>query len=159
MARTISGLLSGGLLMGVWAALWRSTDWPVLASGLVFPLSLAALTGLGRLGPDLPLRIWLRLDLWGAFLVLVALRVTAAVISTSWAVISGGRSPGIVAVPVRLRSHMGRLLLLWAVTVTPGTIALLLEGDLLYVHCLRRPPGAVLPGLPSLEGVLLRLWG
>ncbi|MBC7319690.1 Na+/H+ antiporter subunit E, partial [bacterium] len=71
----------------------------------------------------------------------------------------GKEAPGIVAVPVRLRSGMGRLFLLWAITITPGTIALLMEGELLYVHCLRRPEGGTIPGLTALEGVLFKLWG
>ena len=149
----------GGVLWGLWLVLWRSASWPVLASGALFPLGLALLFGLGRIRPEIPSRVWLRVDLWLLLMGLVIVRVIVAVITTAWAILNGRTRSGIVAMPVRLRSGMGRLLLLWAVTVTPGTIALLLEGDLLYVHTLRRPAGATVPGIPALEGVLLRLWG
>jgi len=122
-------------------------------------VGLALLSGLGRIRPEPPARVWLRLDLWLLLMGLVTARVVVAVITTTWAILTGRVRSGIVAMPVRLRSRMGRLLLLWAVTVTPGTIALLLEGDLLYVHTLHRPAGATVPGIPALEGVLLRLWG
>lgn len=149
----------GGVLWGLWLVLWRSASWPVLASGALFPLGLALLFSLSRIRPEIPARVWLRLDLWLLLMGLVIVRVIVAVITTAWAILNGRARPGIVAMPVRLRSGMGRLLLLWAVTVTPGTIALLLEGDLLYVHTLRRPAGAAVPGIAALEGVLLRLWG
>ena len=159
MSRILPAAAVGGLLWGLWLVLWRSASWPVLASGALFPVGLALLSGLGRIRPEPPARVWLRLDLWLLLMGLVTARVVVAVITTTWAILTGRVRSGIVAMPVRLRSRMGRLLLLWAVTVTPGTIALLLEGDLLYVHTLRRPAGAMVPGIPALEGVLLRLWG
>ncbi|HAF71264.1 TPA: hypothetical protein DCL37_08005 [Candidatus Acetothermia bacterium] len=159
MARMHGAVGAGGLLMALWLVLWRELSWPVLASGALFPLGFALLAGLGRLSLDLPFRVWYRLDLWAAFLAMVALRVGLAVLSTGLVVLRGREAPGIVAVPVRLRSGMGRLFLLWAITITPGTIALLMEGELLYVHCLRRPEGGTIPGLVALEEVLLKLWG
>ena len=159
MTWILGALGVGGILWGLWLVLWRSVSWPVVASGALFPLALAFLSGLGRMRLKIPSRVWLRLDLWMAFSLVVTLRVVYAVLSTAFILLMRKEAPGIVAVPVRLRSRMGRLLLLWAVTVTPGTIALLLEEDLLYVHALRRPAGATVPGIAALEGVLLRLWG
>jgi len=159
MTWMLGALGVGGVLWGLWLVLWRSASWPVVASGALFPIGLAFLSCLGRIRLKVPPRVWLRLDLWMAFSLLMTLRVAYAVLSTTFTLLAGKEAPGIVAVPVRLRSRMGRLLLLWAVTVTPGTIALLLEGDLLYVHVLRRPAGAMVPGIAALEEVLLRLWG
>ncbi len=86
----------------------------------------------------------------------------AAVASTSVCILTGRTRPGIVAVPVQVRSEIGQLLLLWSITVTPGTIALLVE-DSLYVHALHLPsnpgPKLTLPGLSTVEWVLKRLWG
>ncbi|MGC9529517.1 MAG: Na+/H+ antiporter subunit E [Candidatus Bipolaricaulaceae bacterium] len=113
----------------------------------------------GRIRLAFPLRVWLRWDLWLAFALLASARVTAAVTRTCWAIVRGDARPGIVAVPVSLQSDMGKLLLLWAVTVSPGTIALLMEDELLYVHCLHQPSGGGLPGLRLLERLLARLWG
>lgn len=42
--------------------------------------------------------------------------------------------PGIVKVRTRLKSRMGRLLLANAITLTPGTLTVELDGEWLYVH-------------------------
>ena len=42
--------------------------------------------------------------------------------------------PGIVTVRTRLKSPVGRLLLANAITLTPGTLTVALDGDRLYVH-------------------------
>ncbi len=60
---------------------------------------------------------------------------------------------------MHVKSEMGQLLLLWAITVTPGTIALLVEGDMAYVHCLHQPSSPRLAGIPVVENLLRRLWG
>lgn len=146
----------GALLWGLWIVLWRTPSWQVIAAGA--PLGLLTALGMGK-KLDFPVRAWLRWDLWVAFLALVTARVARAVATVGWAIITGRAQAGIVAVPVSLRSDMGRFLLLWAITVTPGTIALLQEGDLLYIHCLRLPNGPGIPGLPALERVLGGLWG
>lgn len=143
----------------MWVALWRSLTWPVVASGLLFPAALGALTARGKLGLSFVSSGWWRPDLWLLLGGLTLCRIAGAVVTTAWTILWGNPRSGIVAVPVRLRSDMGRLFLLWAITVTPGTIALLAEGEILYVHCLRLPPGGMIPGLARLERVLLRLWG
>ncbi|MCR4391711.1 MAG: Na+/H+ antiporter subunit E [Candidatus Acetothermia bacterium] len=159
MARWIGGIVVGALLWGLWALLWRGAAWPVISLGAAFPACLLIALAVGRVRLPFPVSAWIRWDLWLAFAVVVAGRVAQAVASTGWAILAGTARPGIVAVPVRLRSELGQLLLLWAITVTPGTIALLIEGDLLYVHCLHRPPGPELPGLATVERILERLWG
>ncbi len=42
--------------------------------------------------------------------------------------------PGIVKVPVRVRSDVARVFLANSITMTPGTITVDIIGDLLYVH-------------------------
>ncbi|MEO5327815.1 MAG: Na+/H+ antiporter subunit E [Magnetococcus sp. THC-1_WYH] len=43
-------------------------------------------------------------------------------------------NPGIVKVHTKLKSKMGRLLLANSITLTPGTLTVMLEGEWLYVH-------------------------
>lgn len=43
-------------------------------------------------------------------------------------------NPGIVKVRTRLASRIGRTVLANAITLTPGTLTVDIEGDLLYVH-------------------------
>lgn len=155
-------LKAGALGLGLWAlwiVLWRDTSGPVVAGGAAFVLLLIGLTLRGKLRLEQPASAWLRWDLWLVFFCLVALRVVQAVAVAGMTVLSGRTCSGIVAVPVTVKSDVARLLLLWSITVTPGTIALLLEGDLLYVHCLHQPPVSGLPGLPTFQRLLGRLWG
>lgn len=42
--------------------------------------------------------------------------------------------PGIVRVKTRLQSRLGRLLLANSITLTPGTITVDTDGDVLYIH-------------------------
>ncbi|WP_334174377.1 Na+/H+ antiporter subunit E [Pseudoxanthobacter sp.] len=45
-------------------------------------------------------------------------------------------APGIVRVRTRLTSPLGRLALANAIALTPGSLVLGYEGDILYIHCL-----------------------
>ena len=42
-----------------------------------------------------------------------------------------------MALPLRVKDPLARFLLLNAITLTPSTISLLIEGDLLYIHWLQ----------------------
>lgn len=159
VARWVGGVALGTILWGIWVLLWRGAEWPILAAGAAFPLATLAAVGVRALGLDFPVSPWIRLDLWLLFAAVMVALVTRAVVRTAWSILTGGVSPGIVAIPVRLRSEMGQLLFMWAITVTPGTIALLVEGDMAYVHCLHRPSGPHLRELSAVERLLGKLWG
>ncbi len=158
MARWVGGIAIGGLLWGMWVLLWRGAPWPVLALGSVFPLGILVGAALGPLRLGFPLSAWVRVDLWAALALVVTALVIGAVARTGWAIVTGRIRSGIVAIPIRVKSEMGQLLLLWAITVTPGTIALLVEEDIAYVHCLHRPRGPRLAGTTLVESLLIRLW-
>lgn len=143
----------------MWILFWRGAAWPVVAVGAAFPVTILVAVGTGALRLEFPVAAWIRVDLWAAFALVVTALVVQAVVRTGWAIIAGRAQPGIVAIPVHVKSEMGQLLLLWAITVTPGTIALLVEGDMAYVHCLHRPSSPRLSGIPVVENLLRRLWG
>ena len=46
-------------------------------------------------------------------------------------------SPAIVKVRTRLKSRMGRLMLANSITLTPGTMTVAVDGEWLYIHCVR----------------------
>ncbi len=46
-------------------------------------------------------------------------------------------SPAIVKVRTRLKSRMGRLMLANSITLTPGTMTVDIDGEYLYIHCVR----------------------
>lgn len=159
MRRWVGGIVVGGLLWGLWVLLWRRADPVVLVVGAAFPLAIVGATALGVLRFEFPLAAWYRLDLWLRFVALVVVLVAQGVARTGWAVLTGRSRSGIVAIPLRADSEMARLLLLWAITVTPGTIALLVEGDLVYVHCLHCPDCPRLGGEKPIQEILRGLWG
>lgn len=152
-------MVGGGVLWGIWVLLWRSTSPAVLLSGLWCPLLLGAAARWKGVGLRLKPGVWYRVDLWLLFLGLLLATVVRGVIRTGIAIISGRVDPGIVAVPLRVESDLSRLLLVISITASPGTIALLAEGEILYVHCLHLPPRPKLPAAEALQAVLVRLAG
>lgn len=46
-----------------------------------------------------------------------------------------------MALPVRVEDSLARFILLNSITLTPSTISLLVEGDLLYIHWLQPAAG------------------
>lgn len=51
-------------------------------------------------------------------------------------------NPALVSVRTRLQSPLGQLILANSITLTPGTLSVDVEGDLLYVHWIDATPGA-----------------
>ncbi|MCS7240038.1 MAG: Na+/H+ antiporter subunit E [Candidatus Bipolaricaulota bacterium] len=156
MLARLTACVLGAALWGLWVLLWRSPSWPVILVGVIFPASLYFALSRGLVLLRVP-KSFFRLDLWCLFGGLVLWRIFLSVCRVGWSIITGCISPGIVVVPLRLRTEAAQLLLFWAVTVTPGTIALVAEGDVLYVHCLCVSPATDLPGLARLQGLLEKL--
>lgn len=156
--RVLAAFVVGGLLWGLWILLWRELNWPVVASGMIFPAGLLLLLRSRRISLNVPPSAF-RIDFWLSFFALVAFRIALAVVKTGYVAIFGRASPTIVAIPITLRSEIGQLLLLWAITVTPGTIALLVEKDTVYIHCLHRPSDPQALGLAHVMRLLERIWG
>jgi len=71
------------------------------------------------------------------FLAVLAVRLILSTAYTVRLILFGREESRIVALPIRVQHPLGQLLLLNAITLTPSTISLLLEGDLLYIHWLR----------------------
>ncbi|HDS28908.1 MAG TPA: hypothetical protein ENN96_00320 [Candidatus Acetothermia bacterium] len=76
----------------------------------------------------------------GCFCVL-AYGVILSTAYTSWMILRGGEEGCIVALPLRLDDPFARFVLLNSITLTPSTISLLTEENLLYIHWLRRRDG------------------
>lgn len=149
------------LLVLVWAALTRSVE----------PLSLAAAVGAAVLA--LGIRRWIlpspgrigrvllrrphRAALYAATLALRLLQSTAY---TCWVVLFRREEGRILALPTALRDPIAQSILSSSVTLTPSTISLLLEEDVLYVHWLGvRGGSSDWRGIKdSLERQLLKLW-
>jgi len=129
-------------LFYVWVALARRFDPSILiigalaATGVVlvqrylFPRVNLSLGSLARR----PLQVVL-------FIGLLLWRFVTSTLYTSYVILFSREEGRIVAIPTKVSDPFGQFLLLNAITFTPSTISLLLEGDLLYIHWLRREGG------------------
>jgi multisubunit Na+/H+ antiporter MnhE subunit len=130
----------------LWLALSRSVDGTMLALGALLAIFSVALTQrlvsreAARHGP-----LWARVAGGIAFAAVLAVRFVVSTAVTSAMILTGREEGSVVVLSTRLRDPGRRFLLLNAITLTPSTISLYLEGDLLYVHWLRRRGREVSP--------------
>ena len=125
-------------LLVIWVLLTRRVDLPTLGVGLLaVGIALLAQWILfrrqGRLTLTLIRHPWRSLRYAG----ILAWRFAISTGYTIRLILRGDEEGRIVAVPVRLRDPAGQLILLNSITLTPSTISLLIEGNLLYIHWLR----------------------
>ncbi len=64
-------------------------------------------------------------------------RLVASTVYTSWLILSGRGEGRLMALPLRVTDPLGRFVLLNSITLTPSTISLLAEGDIVYIHRLQ----------------------
>ena len=126
-------------LFGVWIALTRRFDPLSISVGGLVAAGVALLQW--RLFPRVNralLALFRRPHQLVLFIGLLLWRLVASTLYTSYVILSPRPEGRIVAVPTKVSDPLGRFLLLNAITLTPSTISLLLDDDLLYVHWLRR---------------------
>jgi multicomponent Na+:H+ antiporter subunit E len=70
------------------------------------------------------------------YLLLLIFQMYVASFKVLWQVVRGRINPGVVHFRTRLRSDIARVALTNSITLTPGTITLLLDDDHLIVHWL-----------------------
>jgi multisubunit Na+/H+ antiporter MnhE subunit len=71
----------------------------------------------------------------------LAKRFALSTLMTAWLILTGKEEGRMMALPLRVKDPLARFLLLNAITLTPSTISLLIEGDLLYIHWLQTAGG------------------
>jgi multisubunit Na+/H+ antiporter MnhE subunit len=76
------------------------------------------------------------------FLLTLALRLVVSTFYTSWLILSGRGEGRFMALPLRVRDPLGQFVLLNSVTLTPSTISLLVEEDVVYLHWLQPRGGS-----------------
>lgn len=153
-----SWVLAGWLFL-VWIALFGAVRWNVVLGGL----AVAALVtyALRRLAPRWP-RALLRPLALGRFVSLFLRQLVAA----TWDVVGllavghDELRPAVVEIPVELATRSEIALLMNAVSFTPGTIALELHEDQLYVHVLsRHPADRVVADMMRMQRSISRAFG
>jgi multicomponent Na+:H+ antiporter subunit E len=96
------------------------------------------------------------------FLAVLIFNMYLASFQVLWQVIRGRYSPGVVHFRTRLRTDIARVALTSAITLTPGTVSILLDDDHLIVHWLNsrtthsRYAGKLIKG--TYEELLKRVW-
>ncbi len=131
------------LLMLIWVTLSRSTDPHVLWVG--FLAAAAVLLIQRQLFSAVPLfsiSFLCRPFQLVFFLYTLTVRFVTSTIHTCRLIILGQEEGSIVAVPVKLKDSLAQFILLNSITLTPSTISLLLEENLLYIHWLRKKGSA-----------------
>ena len=129
-------------LFGVWIGLTRRFDPSLLAIGAVAAAGVTYLQR--RLFPAINLSLDALIRRPGAAFQLVAVvawRFVVSTVYTSYLILFARVEGRIVAVPTTVRDPFAQFILLNAITLTPSTISLLLDGDLLYIHWLCRAGG------------------
>ena len=96
------------------------------------------------------------------FVVVLVFQMYVASFQVLWQIARGKINPGIVHFRTRLRTDIARVALTSSITLTPGTVTLLLDDDHLVVHWLdartthSRYAGELIKG--TYEKLLSRVW-
>jgi multicomponent Na+:H+ antiporter subunit E len=127
-----------------WALLVGSLSQQELVAGLLVAASVAAMTAERqpilagfRLAPMAPVSFLVYLGVLLLALLRANLDLARRVLTPSLPI-----RPAMVQVSTSLRSDLGRLVLANSITLTPGTLTVDVDDDVLTVHWIDCPPGA-----------------
>jgi len=126
------------VLLGLWLAISRSLD-PIHVGVGAIAAAVALLLQrriFPRLDPFIA-SLFRRPDRLVVFLAILLVRLASSTLYTSWLILSGRGVGRLMALPLKLKHPLGQFVLLNSVTLTPSTISLLVEGDVVYVHWLQ----------------------
>lgn len=130
------------ILLVIWLALTRTLAYPFLIAGFLSSLVVAVFWR--TLMPTMPTSIYklftrpVRLV---RFVFMLIKRFLVSTLHTTWLILSGGEEGRIMALPIRVEDTLARFILQNSITLTPSTISLLVEEDLLYIHWLQPSGG------------------
>ena len=130
------------VLMLVWLALTRTLAFPFVIAGLLSSLMVAFFWR--AIMPDTPSsihRLVRRPVRFAQFILVLAKRFAISTLRTTWLILRGGEEGRMMAIPIRVEDSLARFILLNSITLTPSTISLLVEDDLLYIHWLQASGG------------------
>jgi len=153
-------LLTFAFLFAAWPLFAASLSAYTLALGAVVAALLAALTF--RVAdddrPTEPLRL-IMVPLALLYLPYTIVRIYAASFGLLLRLARGGVTPGVVEFHTSLGSDLARTTLCYSITLTPGTIAILADGDHLVVHSLAALPDTPAGDREAVVGPLERFLG
>ncbi|MCF7890146.1 Na+/H+ antiporter subunit E [Candidatus Bipolaricaulota bacterium] len=123
-----------GLLYLLWLVLFRKIDPVIMVSGVFVAGFVVFLYGRFELAVDIPLRSLARPLLWIKFFTSLVLEIGKSTVRTCYIILTGRVKGKIVAYDTKLGSGSGRLFLINSITLTPITIGILSEKNLVYIH-------------------------
>lgn len=123
-----------GLLYLLWLILFRDVRPVVLVSGVFATGLVVLLYYTFDLSIDVPARSLARPLLWLKFFSLLILEVVKSTVKTCYLILTGDVKGKIIAYDTELESGTGKLFLLNSITLTPITIGILTEKNLVYIH-------------------------
>ena len=157
-------LVGWGMLYLLWLVLFRDISPMVLISGAFATGLVVFLYRTFELTIDIPFRSLAYPLVWLKFFFLLLYEIGKTTIRTCYIIITGEVKGRIVAYDTELESGFGRLFLLNSITLTPITIGILSENNLVYIHHLdledREDYKSVIENIRStFEEPLLKLLG
>ena len=127
-------LLTLALLVGAWCALWGSVSIANVVSGTIVAIAATLFAGVDRTAGGLRILPLLR------FVWLVAVDLVVSTVQVAWEILTPTdyTDEAIIAVDTTIESRSHFLMLVVAITVTPGTAVIDSDGDTgrLYLHVL-----------------------
>jgi len=132
-------VICGIVLLGLaWFALSRRFDVQTVSLGIGATLLALSAQRLLIPVPGHPARHILRRPIGALrFLATLAGRFVLSTLLTVRLILLGHEEGLLIALPIRVTNPFAQFLLLNSITLTPSTISLLIEGDLLYIHWLQ----------------------
>ncbi len=129
------GYLAGGVgLYLIWLVLFRDLRLLVFVGGVFVTGFALFLFWRFDLDIDLPLESLFRPLAWTRFFVILIFEILRSTVLTCYLIITGGIEGRIVAYNTELGTGSTKLFLLNAITLTPITIGILSENNLIYIH-------------------------
>jgi multicomponent Na+:H+ antiporter subunit E len=127
-------LLTIALLVGAWCALWGDVSFANVASGTLVAVAATVFSGVDRNAGSLRIVPLLH------FVWLVAVDLVVSTVQVAWEILTPTdyTDEAIIAVDTSVESRSHFLMLVVAITVTPGTAVIDSDGDTgrLYLHLL-----------------------
>ncbi|MBS3814907.1 Na+/H+ antiporter subunit E, partial [Candidatus Bipolaricaulota bacterium] len=123
-----------GLLYLLWLILFREVRPVILVSGAFATGLVVFLYSTFDLTIDISARSLAHPLLWLKFFSLLILEVVKSTVRTCYLILTGDVKGKIIAYDTELESGTGKLFLLNSITLTPITIGILTEKNLVYIH-------------------------
>lgn len=126
------------VLFAVWIALTRSTDPYIIGTGVIVVIGVILVQRYLFPRTTSPVRRMLRRPhRMIAFFAILLANFASSTIYTCRLILSGREEGRFITLPVKVDDPLAQFILFNSITLTPSTIAILCEENLLYVHWLQ----------------------